>query len=176
MSRQLVMVHGRAQQGKDAAGVKQAWVDAWTDGLAKSGLSVPIGESAIHFPYYGDTLAELVQGGPAPDVVIMGHEPAPEEQEFIGTILEEARQARGITDDQVIAQAEGDIAEMGPQNWKWVRAIAKALDAHMPGASGATLATITSRAAIPSDEETVVVGHSLGTVVGSPDRLGVTHR
>ena len=184
MSRQLAFVHGRAQQHKDPATLKQSWINAWRQGLAKSGLAIPIDESAIHFPYYGDTLAALVKGGPAPDVIVMGSEPPPEEQAFIAAVLEEARQEQKISDDEVLAHADTDTIEKGPMNWRWVRAIAKALDAHMPGASGATLSLVTFdvyhylknpgvrdaieegvRSAMSSKYETVVVSHSLGTVV-----------
>lgn len=184
MSRQLVFVHGRAQQHKDAAALKQSWIEAWSRGLAKSGLKVPIDEAQIRFPYYGDTLAGLVEGGPAPDVVVMGPEPPDEEKEFVAAVLEEARRERGITDAEVMAEAEVEVLEKGPQNWWWVRAIAKSLDSQLPGASGATMAAATAdvyqylrnpgvrdviedgvRGAMSSDTETVVVAHSLGTVV-----------
>jgi hypothetical protein len=185
MSRQLVFIHGRAQQHKDPEELKRSWIEAWSKGLAKSGLSLPIDEGAIRFPYYGDTLAALVEGGPAPDVIVRGDEAPPEERQFVAAALEEAREQRGLTDAQVLALAETDILERGPQNWPWVRAIVKALDAHLPGASGATLAAVTFdvyhylrnagvrdaieagvRTAIPRDAEAVVVGHSLGSVVG----------
>jgi hypothetical protein len=184
MTRQLVLVHGRSQQHKDAAELKRSWIEAWSKGLAKEGLQIPIDESAIRFPYYGDTLAGLLSGGDVPDVIVKGPDPSPEEREFLAAVLQEARTARQISDDQVAAQLEGDAMEKGPQNWPWVRAIVKALDCHLPGASGATLAAVTKdvysymrnpgvrdtieegvRAAIATDTETVVVGHSLGTVV-----------
>jgi hypothetical protein len=185
MTRQLVLVHGRAQQHKDAADLKRSWIDAWSEGLAKSDLSVPIEESAIRFPYYGDTLASLVAEEDVPDVIVKGPEPPQEERDFLGEVLEETRQTCHITDEQVSAQLEkGEVLEKGPQNWPWVRAIAKALDSHLPGASGATLAAITYdvycylrnpgvrdvieegvRAAVSSEVESVVVGHSLGTIV-----------
>lgn len=184
MSRQLVLVHGRAQQGKDPAALKVAWLEAWSRGLAESHLSIPIDESAVRFPYYGDTLAKLVEGGPAPEVVVMGPETEPDELRFIGAVLEEARQAHGVTDADVIAEVDAEVVEQGWQDWRWVRGIAKALDAHLPGASGATLELVTYdvyhylhnpgvrdeieegvRSAISADVETVVVGHSLGTVV-----------
>ena len=184
MNRELVFVHGRSQEGKDAGTLKQGWIDAWTTGLAKNGLTIPIAESAIRFPYYGDTLAELVAGGEAPDVVVMGPEPDPPAQRLIAAVLEEARQARGITDEQIAEHTDTDVVEQGWQNWPWVRAIAKALDAYMPGASGTTLAMVTFdvyhylrnpgvrdtieagvRAAISPGTESVVVGHSLGTIV-----------
>ena len=184
MSRQLVFVHGRAQQNKDPDDLKASWIDAWRRGLAKIGKDIPIVESAIHFPYYGDTLAALVDGKPAPDVVVRGPEPQADEKRLIADVLEEARQQRGISDEQIAAAAGAEVVERGPMNWGWVRAIVKALDERLPGASGATLATVTFdvyhylrnpgvrdtieegvRGAMPEDAETVVVGHSLGTVV-----------
>ena len=62
MTRQLVFVHGRAQQGKNAGLLKQEWIEAWKSGLAKTGLTLPISEDLIRFPYYGDTLDQLVGG------------------------------------------------------------------------------------------------------------------
>jgi hypothetical protein len=185
MSRQLVFIHGRAQQHKDPEALKRSWIEAWGRGLAKSGLSLPIDEKAIRFPYYGDTLAGLVEGGTAADVIVKGDEAPPEERQFVAAVLEEAREQRELTDGQILALAETEIVERGPKNWRWVRAIIKALDEHLPGASGATLATVTFdvyhylrnpgvrdeietgvRTAIPGDAEVVVVGHSLGSVVG----------
>ncbi len=184
MSRQLVLVHGRAQQGKDPAALKRAWIEAWSAGLAKSGLSVPIDESAIRFPFYGDTLADLVAGEAPADVIVKGPEPPPEQRTFIAAALEEARAARGVTDAQVGAELAAEAVAMGPGNWPWVRAIVKALDEHLPGASGATMAAVTFdvfhylrnpgvrdlieegvRGAIPTGADAVVVGHSLGSVV-----------
>jgi hypothetical protein len=107
-----------------------------------------------------------------------------DEVQFVGKVLEEARREQGISDDQVLAEADVEVIEKGPMNWHCVRAIARALDAHLPGASGATLALVTYdvyhylrnpgvrdtiedgvRSAMSADDETVVVSHSLGTVV-----------
>lgn len=185
-SRQLVLVHGRAQQDKDPDALKRSWIEAWCKGLAQSGLSVPIDEDAIHFPYFGDTLAGLVRGGPAPDVLVRGDDPDRDECELVAAVLEEARIERKISDAQVLAELPDDTLERGPQNWAWVLAIAKALDSHLPGLSGRTLATVTFdvhhylrnpgvrdeiesgvRAAFPAGDEpeAVVVGHSLGSIV-----------
>ena len=39
MTRQLVFVHGRAQEQKDASALKAEWLDALQEGLGKSGRS-----------------------------------------------------------------------------------------------------------------------------------------
>ena len=79
MTAQLVFVHGRSQEHKDADALKQEWIEAWQRGLAKSGLSIPIPEHDIRFPFYGDTLYDLVTGVADPaDVIIRGGAPATE--------------------------------------------------------------------------------------------------
>jgi hypothetical protein len=187
---ELVLVHGRAQQQKDSAALKLQWIDAWRLGLEKSGLSVPIAETAIRFPYFGDTLDALAHGGAkVPDVIIRGAESNEEERlmQFLAIILDEARMRQGISDDAVRAAAAlhaGDLSiERGPLNWPWVRGIVAALD-KVPGLNGGGLALATAdvwhylhdaptrnaidngvRQALPREAEAVVVGHSLGSVV-----------
>jgi pimeloyl-ACP methyl ester carboxylesterase len=188
MARQLVFVHGRSQQHKNASDLKAAWISAWETGLKKSGLALPIAEEDIRFPYYGDTLDALVREVPAgevPDVLIRGEGGEDDEKEFLAAVVLEAQRGLGITEEQVQAAApEAEPFERGPQNWRWVRAILKAIDSSVPGGSGAGLALATYdvyqylrnpgirdmieegvRAAISADHETVVVGHSLGSVV-----------
>ena len=84
-----------------------------------------------------------------------------------------------------IAEVAGDeVIQRGPLNWKWVHGILKAVDRFVPHGSGASIALFThdvyeylknsairekieegvSKAIIPG-AETVLVSHSLGTVV-----------
>lgn len=66
-AQRLVFIHGRAQEGKDSVALKAEWVAALGKGLARSGLTLPMADADIRFPYYGDTLAQLVAGqGPVP--------------------------------------------------------------------------------------------------------------
>lgn len=185
--RELVFVHGRAQEGKDSVALKKEWIDAWKAGLAKSGLSLPIPEDRIRFPYYGDTLDQLVSGADestAADVVVRGVEGNKEEEEFIRAILQEIQGKAGFSDADVRAQANAEVVAKGPLNWGWVQAILSTLDQHVPGASGASVALFTNdvyqylknpgirdvidvgvKKAFTPAVETVVVSHSLGTVV-----------
>ena len=41
MTRELVLVHGRAQENKDSIALKREWLDALRNGLRKSGLDLP---------------------------------------------------------------------------------------------------------------------------------------
>ncbi len=193
--RQLVLVHGRSQQRKDAAAVKAEWLAALRTGLAASGLTLPVAESDVRFPYYGDTLDALNRGrsGPLPEIVVRGDGDGadPGRAAFLRAVLVEAARDRGISDEEVAAEvatevaeeAEPEVAERGPQDWGWFRAMLRLLD-RSSAAGAATLALFTDdvhrylthpgvrdaidtgvRAAFTPGVETVVVGHSLGSVV-----------
>jgi hypothetical protein len=193
--RDLVFVHGRAQQHKNSQELKSEWISAWADGLAKSSLFVPLSESQIHFPYYGDTLDQLVAGKSpedAAEIVVRGGIPgtseglSQEEKSFIEAVLLESVEKLVEDPDAALQQIlpPGAIIERGVLNWEWVQAILEVLDKNVPGASGMSVALATrdvyqylandvTRAvidagiasAIPENKEAVVVSHSLGTVV-----------
>lgn len=187
MTRQLVMVHGRSQEKKDSVKLKAEWIDAFKKGLAKNGLQLPIDETDIRFPYYGDTLYDLVAEKPADEVakiIVRGDGAGEAETEFIRAMLLEIQEQNGITDDQVEALAGETITEKGVLNWKWVQKVLEAIDTHVPGASSASVALATRdvykylrnpglqnvidsgvRSAFTPGVETVVVGHSLGSIV-----------
>lgn len=193
--RDLVFVHGRAQEKKDSKALKEEWITDWEAGLALSGLSLPLPRERIHFPYYGDTLDQLV-AGKSPDeaarIVIRGAAPdaardlGAEEKAFIEAALLEMVARFEADPDLAVQRAlpAGRLVERGVLNWEWVQGILKVLDRHVPGASGASVALATrdvfqyltndgirgvieagTAAAMPTDRETVVVSHSLGTVV-----------
>lgn len=185
-TKRLVFVHGRAQEHKDSVALKAEWVGALRAGLAKSGLALPLAEADIKFPYYGQTLYDLVSdASDVANVVVRGTGAAvTDEQRFQQAVLEEVMAARGITDDEVDAALSADVRERGPMNWEWVHGILKAIDNHIPGASGASIALATRdvyqylknpgvrdtiekgvRQAMAPGVPTIVVSHSLGTVV-----------
>ncbi len=186
MPKTLVFIHGRSQQGKDAAALKAEWIDAWRAGLERAGLAMPLVEAAIRFPYYGDTLAELSSGAApanAAPVAIRGR-PAPEEQDFARDVLEEIAAGAGITRADLDAETGGATQRRGLQNWAWVQAVLRLIDRRVPFASAAAIALFTRDVfhylstarvttaidagvapAIDSDGPSVVVAHSLGTVV-----------
>ncbi len=191
MTRQLVLVHGRSQENLDSVDLKAEWVEAFTQGLRKNGLDLPIAEADIRFPYYGDTLSQLVSGKDGDEVakVIVRGADADDgasnaEAEFIRQMLLEIQQESGISDEQVQQLAGETIQERGFLNWKWVRNVMKALDTYVPGASSTAVSLATRdvyqyltspgfqdeidsgvKAAFTPGVETVVVGHSLGSVV-----------
>lgn len=187
MTRQLVFVHGRAQEDMDADALKKEWVGALRDGLAKSGLDLPLPDGDIRFPYYGNALRDLVADVPAhlaAEVIIRGDTVGEEQRDLIRAVLREVLDKEGITDADIAAVAGSEVVERGPLNWPWVQAVLETIDRHVPLASGAGIALATNdvyhylrnaplrerievgvRAALAPGVPTVVVGHSLGSVV-----------
>jgi hypothetical protein len=188
MSRRLVLIHGRAQERKDAVALKREWVEALIVGLDKAGLRMPITEPEIRFPYYGQTLYDLSSGADTvAEVVVRGNADAAEQrflQAVMQEVLKELEAAQRLTEKQVEQALAADVRQRGPLNWEWVQGILQAIDQHVPLASGASIALATRdvyhylrnpgvrdtiergvRAAMEPGVPTVVVAHSLGTVV-----------
>jgi hypothetical protein len=185
MSKQLVLVHGRSQEHRDPATLKREWLDALRAGLAKSQLTLPIAEEDVRFPYYGDVLFGLSQGDDhVPDVVIKGAADDGFELDFALEIARQLQASAGITDEQVRRTLGSTTVQKGPTDWPWVRGVLQAVDRFIPGGSGAAIAAFTNdvyqylhnpgirdqidrgvRAAVQPGVPTVLVGHSLGSVV-----------
>jgi len=187
MTKQLVLVHGRSQEHKDSIALKAEWLDALEEGLAKSDLTLPIPEPDVRFPFYGDALYDLVDGKSADEaaaVIVRGDDADDEEKRFTRAMMEEIQKKAGITDAQIAEVAGQDVAEKGPQNWEWFQGFLRAVDRFVPHGSGASIAVFTRdvyqylknsairqqietgvTAALTPGVETVVVAHSLGTVV-----------
>lgn len=184
--RQLVFVHGRAQENKDAVALKGEWMEALGEGLAKSGLRLPIRETDVRFPFYGSTLYELTNGrsaAEAAEIVVRGVNTDPAEEKFIRAVLEELRQQVGITEAQLLEIAGQDVIDRGLGQWEWAQSILRAVDRFVPYGSGGGIALATRDvyqylknsvirqhiddgvAQAFSAREAVVVSHSLGTVV-----------
>src|SRR2546425_5453100 len=100
MTRQLVLVHGRSQEMKNAVALKAEWLEALEIGLNKSGLKLPIPESDVRFPFYGQTLYDMVEGksaDAAANVIVRGAETDVDERRFMSGVLAEVRNKAGIT-------------------------------------------------------------------------------
>lgn len=182
----LVLVHGRKQEGMDPSALKASWLLALDKGLAAVGMARPA-EVHVEFPFYGDKLRQLVdqhQGERASTVIQKGGAldsktaPSP----FIARYLDEIRQKAGITDLEVLAELDQEVVEKGPQNWEWVQGIVQALSKKSPTMGRwvlsfledveAYLTNIPIRDAVNNivtekldQTPTVLVGHSLGTIV-----------
>ena len=184
--RQLILIHGRSQEDKDARALKDEWVGAWEKGLAKSGLTNPLADADIRFPYYGNTLRDLVGGldaDAAADVIVKGPAPGGAAEAFMRAMIVEMAREAGLSDAQIAAELAPEVIARGPLNWGWVQGILSAIDRVKPLSSGivalvtkdvysylhnAAIADEIDRGvcgALLAGRDAVVVSHSLGTVV-----------
>jgi hypothetical protein len=182
----LVLVHGRAQQGRDPEELKRVWLDTLRQGLGRERSTI-LANVEVRLPFYGDVLDGFVQGmndSIPPDIIVRGDAPQAdaEYKQFHADMVEEVRRGLALTEAQAELFMTDEVRQRGPLNWEWVQALLRAADA-IPGVSAGAIERFTrdvfvylSRstvrkavnqivdADIPSGK-TVIVGHSLGSVV-----------
>lgn len=183
----LVLVHGRSQQNKDSVALKEEWLASLRAGLAKTRLEMPIPDERVRFPYYGDTLWQMVQGRPdgeVAEVIVRGRGADEGERELLEEVVQAVQEKTGISDEQVDEVLDSEVRERGPLNWEVTQGILRAVDRFVPFGSGASIALATRDVyryltnlsirdrietgilqAMEPGVPTVVVSHSLGTVV-----------
>ena len=117
-------------------------------------------------------------------IVVRGERLDREQETFLKEYLAEVQEAGGISDQEVAAGLDPEVRERGVLNWGWVQGILGELDRKLPWASGASVALFTNDvyqylhkpglrkvmddgvlSAFRPGVETVVVAHSLGTIV-----------
>ncbi|CAL9651684.1 hypothetical protein [Streptomyces sp. enrichment culture] len=184
--RRLILIHGRSQQNKAPEELKKQWMEALHEGLRKAGRDVTIPGDKISFPYFGDTLFPLSEdpNAPAPELIVRGAETDSLEQVFVTDFLRDVVKQLDISDAYIRGAADDpSVIHRDVQNWPWVLAVLRVLD-RMPGLGAVSLALVTRDVyqyldkggiqriiengvaqAFRPDEETVVVGHSLGSVI-----------
>jgi len=183
--RRLVFIHGRAQQGKDPVALKAEWLDTLKRGATDIGRTFP-NDVEVALPFYGDVLDRFATQFEAPPVSEMQARGSAQDDEFLvfqAEFADALRKQAGITDAQVDAEYGPNPAPRGPLNWQWVQAILRAIDKNSPGMGQKTLEAFTrdvflyvTRAGVRdaidrivssalAEEPTIVVSHSLGTVV-----------
>jgi hypothetical protein len=181
----LLFIHGRSQERKDPSALKAEWLTALRHGAGSLDHSLP-DIADVAFPYYGDLLDEYTKAFAIPLTSNITARGGPIEDEFLmfqAEVAESVRRAAGVTDAQVDLEYGTEPTERGPLNWKWVQAILRAVDKHGGGMNQKTLETFTrdvflyaTRAGVRdaiddsvgtllTEQPTVVVSHSLGTVV-----------
>jgi hypothetical protein len=180
------MVHGRAQGGRLADDLKSTWVETLRGGFSTAGRPWPASVD-VDFPYYADDLDRFAARADLPtpaDVVRKGTGQNREFETFMQSALGEMQEKGGITDAEVRANMDpGASQEKGVQNWGWVQAIARVIDKRLTRASAFTIEKflrdvflyVTHRDVRRrideiveeklTQEPTIVIGHSLGSVV-----------
>lgn len=182
----ILMVHGIAQGGRKPSELETIWVETLQEGFHLADKRWPA-TLKIDFPYYGDKLDELVARSKLPkaaDVVAKGPGQNLDFEKFMQSALDQIQQTAAITDATVRAQMDPEASqEKGIQNWGWVQAIARVIDNRLTPASNFTIEKFLREVFVyiarPADakaidgivaaklttEPTIVVGHSLGSVV-----------
>jgi|SRR5579864_5847558 len=185
--RELILIHGRSQQHKDAVELKKTWVTALQKGMADAGLQLQIDDTQIHFPYYGNTLIQMIDGSQTVDsVVIKGGKDnvGDAEAQLMAQVVKEVLDAKGITTAQIWEEQtaqEAAVSSKGPLNWGLVLTGLRLLNNLGFGTAALELCTrdVYRYVYDPSiakdindgvakafnDKEAVVVAHSLGTVI-----------
>ena len=183
--KRVVFIHGRAQQGRSSAALASEWMGALAKGAAALGRGVPT-DLDLAFPFYGDALDHYASQFDTPAVSDMQARGSPQDDEFLlfqAEFADALRRRAGITDAQIDAEYGPNPAPRGPLNWQWVQAILRAIDRHSAGMGQQSLETFTRDvflyvtrsavrdaidrivAAAVAEEPTLMVSHSLGTVV-----------
>lgn len=189
----LVFIHGRSQEDKDPLVLRQRWVVALREGLAEGGLELPIDERDIVFPYFGDALRDVTSE--TPNSLSTVRFPLKENAEHVQCeVLQECLEGIGINDATIFAKQGGEhdeenfldrLSNSSLSN-EWVQRGLRLMDLYVPRASAksmeSTAADVTQYLSQPEvrgyidngvsnafeqceDDEVVVVGHSLGSIV-----------
>jgi pimeloyl-ACP methyl ester carboxylesterase len=180
----IMFVHGRDQQGINPVKLKDQWMEALHLGAKALGRQVP-DSLDVSFPYYGDILDTYTHGIPTTDEVqARGDDQADLNfLAFEAAAVDELRKGAGISDQKVDDLYGSDPQSRRPENWRWVQAIVRAIDKYGFGMSGATVEVLmrdvylyTSQGGVRdkidsivntllTEEPTIIVAHSLGSVV-----------
>lgn len=182
----VLMIHGRSQGGKVAAELKATWVATLEEGFKAAGSNVTT-PFEVDFPYYADKLDAFAAAAQLPsptDLLAKGPGQNRQFEEFMQSAVAEMRTRADISDTEVEQQVEpGQVIEKGAQNWPWVQAIVRAIDSRLGHTSSFTIEKFlrdvfvytTNREVARQinaiveaeirDEPTIVIGHSLGSVV-----------
>jgi len=185
----LVFLHGRSQQDKDPLVLRQKWVAALREGLEKADLELPIDEWDILFPYYGNALRDVTSE--MPDSLATVRLPLQEHAaHFSCAVLQDCLDEVGVTEEVIATQTPpndplGERLSVSISNEFFHRGL-QLLDRYVPRARTrlieATAADVAQYLHDPevqgyidngvaqafSDcgtEDTVVVGHSMGSIV-----------
>jgi hypothetical protein len=181
----LLLVHGRAQEGKSSRIVEEEWMTALRRGFAGLGIGEPP-DLKIDAPFYGDKLAALLTSRdlpPADDVATRGGAADDGYAEFLEEIATQVSADDKVTHREIENELGPGPQTRGPENWQWVQAIIRVIDRRTPGVSSYSIGKLLRDvfvyvndppvrrainkivAAELTDEPTVVIAHSLGTVV-----------
>lgn len=181
----MILVHGISQEGKSEQQIHDEWLGPLRATFTRFGND-PLGRlTRIDAAFYGDLLDENSSPWLKSEVLAMGAEEADDEfDEFAVQAFEEMALVIGVTKEQIEAEAAETTVPMGKgPHKKWMKAIARAVETVSPFKGTIALRTLGQahayirnqhvhnlvngkvRPLFENDEPTIVVSHSLGTIV-----------
>lgn len=182
----LILIHGRAQEGKSESELISEWTKPLRDALGSR--ETVLNDVEVVAPFFGDTLAHLTStlGAAVPeDILVRGTAETINDdyRRFMAEAIEDILIREGISPEAISAYAGIEVTARGPQNWPWVLATLRFLD-NIPGLDGDMIerclrdvwiylerSTVRKsinaiiEPAFDTDLPKVVIAHSLGTVV-----------
>lgn len=177
----LTFVHGMGQQNKEPEKLAETWQRALHKAWKSAGLST--GKYTLSMPYYGDVLHQLSEEVRSGTPVVARGELYPNPfTQLEELIIREIGAKAGISDETVRSEIGQEVLARGLLNWQWTQGIARALERRAPTIGKLSLtfvrqvdAYLTRRHITDAVDElvrpcllgepTVVVAHSLGTIV-----------
>lgn len=182
----ILLVHGRSRPLFGPVEMKQQWIVALRSGFEAAELDAPFTDDDVWLPWYGDNLTHLVGGvarAEAERISLRGDLPV-DERDFVREVVDAVGQEFAFTPDQLAAVTAPQDRDAAVGSWGRVRTILAAVDAYVPGMTGATVAFVAREcfgyltdarlrqmiddgvaSAGRSDGPVVVLGHSLGAVI-----------
>ena len=181
----LVLVHGINQQDRVPEELQSSWLDWLSSGMPDSNV---LQKATVDMPFYGKVLFDLMHGRNTLNVIEQGEASSVDAEElaFIAEAMGEAGMAAGLSAQAIAMEqhaADGGPVEQGFLMNRRVNAIARLLERISP-AHGRLVLPLVSQAyaylrrpgialavdqivghALDPQVPTVVVAHSLGTVV-----------
>lgn len=181
----IVMIHGCCHPDQTSDDIRTEWTAALTEGAAQAGIALSPGVEFV-FPSYGNRLGDWVDRfdvQKTSDISAKGNAHQDDYLRFQLELAEEMISREGIPLSEAESFYDGDQAEKGPLNWEWVQAMLRVLESRNDRLAQSALDTFTRdvflylnndavRRSINGilrdhldDRPTIVVAHSLGTVV-----------
>jgi hypothetical protein len=176
----LVMIHGRGQRKQNHEELRQIWIAALKSGLAACSLPIPEGTEIV-LPFYGVEL-DQIRKEDSPDQLQAKGEEGEEFTPLHLELLQELASNAGITEQELQQEMEPGLIARGFRNTALGLAIARALDNKYTGdlSLGMLTKDVLDYLTKPFITQSinnivlrevgagpcVVVGHSLGSVIG----------
>ncbi|MEU0664322.1 trypsin-like serine peptidase [Streptomyces lavendulocolor] len=181
--RHLLFLHGRSQRGRDPEKLRREWTAGLNHGLTRAGFA-GIRPEDVWFPFYGDLLSDIMERRNDHSEVIDGTATAANPDAFAAKqpasyealIVEAACKAGMPLDKQPTMES---LAVVKPVHWalSWLAAktdldaltialIFRDVDAYLHDSAVREAVIDCVLKTAPPSGELVLVGHSLGTVIG----------